>query len=83
MLTTLTILSLDQGKIYSPPPDQLDEAAKEINSLSRRRQTGKTAGIVLDWFTAPIFGLRLTFDRLVSVRRSRVRTPSQPTILTQ
>ena len=72
MLTTLTILSLDQGKIYSPPPDQLDEVAEtEINSISRIRQivpTGKTAGIVFDWLPSPIFGLRRTFDRLVSVR---------------
>lgn len=72
MLTTLTILSLDQGKIYSPPPDQVDEVAKaEINSFSGGRQivpTRKTAGIVFDCLTAPIFGLRRTFDRLVLVR---------------
>ncbi len=75
MLTTLTILSLDQGKIYSPPPDQLDEVAEtETNSFSRIRQivpTGKTAGIVLDWLPSPIFGLRRAFDRLVSLRSSK------------
>ncbi len=72
MLTTLTIVSLDQGKIYSPPPDQVDEVAKaEINSFSGGRQivpTRKTAGIVFDCLTGPILGLRRTFDRLVSVR---------------
>jgi hypothetical protein len=67
MLTTLTILSLNQGKIYSPPADQLEEVAKvEISSFSCRRQivsTRKTAGIV---FSPPI--LCRTFARLVSVR---------------
>ncbi|OOO20248.1 hypothetical protein EFR00_00350 [Rhizobium sophoriradicis] len=75
MLTTLTILSLDQGKIYSPPPEPLDEVAKaEINSFSCSRQilpTRKTAGIVFDWLTPPIIGLRRTIDRLLSVRSLR------------
>jgi hypothetical protein len=36
MLTTLTILSPDQGKIYSPPADQFDERTiAEIGSFSR------------------------------------------------
>ena len=71
MLTTLTILSLDQGKIYSPPAEPLDEVAKaEIDSFSSSRQilpTKKTTGIVLDWLTLPMFGLRRTLARLVSV----------------
>lgn len=57
MLTTLTIISLDQGKIYSPPPDQVHEVAKaEINSFSGCRQivpTRKTAGIRADLGSAP------------------------------
>lgn len=72
MLTTLTILSLDQGKIYTPPPEPLDEMAKaEIDSFSSSRQivpTKKNTGIVFDWLTPPMLGLRRTLARLVSVR---------------
>jgi hypothetical protein len=71
MLTTLTILSLDQGKIYSPPPDQLHEVAEtETNSFSRIGQivpTGKTAGIVFDWLPSPTFDLRRAIYRMVSL----------------
>lgn len=72
MLTTLTILSLDQGKIYSPPLEPLDDVAKvEINSFSSSRQIGptkKTTGIVFDWVTLPMFGLRRILAHLVSAR---------------
>lgn len=36
MLTALTILSLDQGKIYSPPPDRFDERTGAETSADMR-----------------------------------------------
>ncbi len=45
MLPVLTIFSLDQGKIYSPPPDEFDEqgtsrAISVADAASRERDFG-------------------------------------------
>ena len=42
MLTTLTILSLDQGKIYTPPAEPLDEVAKAEIELIFLQQANRT-----------------------------------------
>jgi hypothetical protein len=74
MLTTLTILSLDQGKIYSPPADQFDERTiAEIGSFSHSIRiveaeshglpavpTPKTIGFV-HFLLVSIFGPRVVW----------------------
>ena len=72
MLSTLTILSLDQGKIYSPPPDRLDEPAttgqnREPQPAPHRQTTG--LGHFLGWLAVPGAIVTAPFRRVREIRR--------------
>ncbi|KQV31615.1 hypothetical protein ASC97_19855 [Rhizobium sp. Root1203] len=77
MLTALTILSLDQGKIYSPPPDRDAEPtgtetsadAPQVTGIARLGRTPKS------W--KHVGGLVQLFNRLTAIGAAPASSPRQ------